>query len=103
MILIIACNTKSKFDLEARPIYHQKQDAILSHVLICFMALIIEKYLELNTKMSLRNVKLLVWRITESHIRDAVTKETFKFISPTTEIMNSPLAPLIRKWKLLPH
>jgi len=93
----------SKFDLEARPIYHQREDAIRSHVLICFVALLIEKYLELNTKMSLRNIRLLVWNITESHIRDMVTKETFKFISPTSEIMNSPLNPLIKKWDLLPH
>jgi transposase len=93
----------SKFDLEARPIYHQKEEAIRSHVLICFVALIIEKYLELITKMSLRNIKLLVWNITESHIRDTITKETFKFSSPTKEIMNSPLAPLIKKWNLLPH
>jgi transposase len=93
----------SKFDLEARPIYHQKEEAIRSHVLICFVALIIEKYLELTTKMSLRNIKLLVWNITEFHIRDTITKEIFKFSSPTTEIMNSPLAPLIKKWNLLPH
>lgn len=93
----------SKFDLEARPIYHQKEDAIRSHVLICFVALVIEKYLELTTKMSLRNIRLLVWNITESHIRDTLTKETFKFISPTSEILTSPLAPLIKKWNLLPH
>lgn len=93
----------SKFDLEARPIYHQKEDAIRSHVLICFVALIIEKYLELTTKMSLRNIRLLVWNITESHIRDTITKETFKFRSPTSEIRNSPLAPLIKEWNLLPH
>jgi hypothetical protein len=93
----------SKFDLEARPIYHQKEDAIRSHVLICFMALLIEKYLELTTHMSLRNIKFLVWNITESNIRDMLTKEIFKFISPTSEIMNSPLNTLIKKWNLLPH
>lgn len=93
----------SKFDLEARPIYHQKEDAIRSHVLICFVALIIEKYLELTTQMSLRNIRTLVWNITTSHIRDTLTKETFKFISPTSEIANSPLGPLIKNWKLLPH
>jgi hypothetical protein len=93
----------SKFDLEARPIYHQKEDAIRSHVLICFVALIIEKYLELTIKISLRSIRTLVWNITESHIRDTMTKETFKFISPTSEIIKSPLAPLIKKWNLLPH
>lgn len=93
----------SKFDLEARPIYHQKEEAIRSHVLICFVALIIEKYLELTTKMSLRSIRTLVWNITESHIRDTLTKETFKFISPTKEILKSPLEPLVKKWKILPH
>jgi len=93
----------SKYDLEARPIYHQKEDAIKSHVLICFLALIIEKYLELTTQMTLRNIRFLVWNITESHIRDNVTRETFKFTSPATELMQSQLALLVRRWKLLPH
>jgi transposase len=93
----------SKFDLEARPIYHFTEDAIRSHILICFIALTVEKYLELTTKMTLRSIRSLVWSITESHIRDTLTKETFKFISPTSEIMNTPLASLIKKWNLLPH
>lgn len=93
----------SKYDLEARPIYHQKEDAIKSHVLICFLALIVEKYLELTTHMTLRNIRLLVWNITESHIRDSVTRETFKFTSPAIVLMQSQLAPLVRRWKLLPH
>ena len=93
----------SKYDLEARPIYHQKEEAIKSHVLICFLALIIEKYLELKTQMTLRSIRVLVWNITESHIRDTVTSETFKFTSPAKELMQSQLAPLVRKWKLLPH
>jgi transposase len=93
----------SKYDLQARPIYHQNEDAIKSHVLICFLALTIEKYLELKTQMTLRNIRLLVWNITESHIRDRITGETFKFTSPAIELMKSQLAPLVKKWKLLPH
>ena len=93
----------SKFDIEARPIYHQKEDAIRSHVLICFVALIIEKYLELTTNLSLRKIRMLVWEITESHIQDSVSKEVYKFSSPKIEIMKSLLGPLIKKWKLLPH
>jgi transposase len=93
----------SKYDLETRPIYHQKEEAIRTHVLICFLALIIEKYLELTTQMSLRNIRLLVWNITESHIRDNVTREIFKFTSPATELIQSKLGSLVKKWKLLPH
>lgn len=93
----------SKFDLQARPIYHQKENAIRSHVLICFVALIIEKYLELSTKLSLREIRFLLWNITNTHIQDRLTKEIFVFRSPTKQIIKSPLAPLISKWKLLPH
>lgn len=93
----------SKFDLEARPIYHSNEEAIRSHVLICFVALIVEKYLELKTKMTLKNVRHLVWDITETHIQDTISKEIFKFTSPKTEIMKSALGVLIKKWDLLPH
>lgn len=93
----------SKYDLEARPIYHRKEDAIRSHVLICFIALIIEKYLEITTNLSLRKIRMLVWDITESHIQDYVTKEVHKFSSPTIEIKKSSLSPLLEEWGLLPH
>lgn len=93
----------SKSDLETRPIFHRKEDAIRSHVLICFVSLIIEKYLELTTKLSLRDIRFLIWNITETHIQDRCTKETFIFRSPTKDIMESPLAKWVKKWKLLPH
>jgi hypothetical protein len=93
----------SKSDLETRPVFHRKQDAIRSHVLICFVALMIEKYLELTTKLSLRDIRFLIWNITETHIQDKLTQEVFVFRSPAKDIMNSPLAKCIKKWKLLPH
>lgn len=94
----------SKFDLQARPIYHRNEDAIRSHVLICFASLIIEKYLELTTKLSLRDIRFLVWNITETHIQDKRSKAIFTFRSPVTEIMQSNIAPLIKMWNLLsPH
>lgn len=93
----------SKTDLQTRPIFHYKEDAIRSHVLICFVALIIEKYLELKTLLSLREIRFLIWSITESHIQDNLTKKTFMFRSPTKEIMESNLRDLIKKWGLLPH
>lgn len=93
----------SKSDLQARPIYHHKEKPIRSHVLICFVALMLEKYLELTTHMSLREIRFLIWNITESHIQDKLTKEIFQFSSPTNEIMKSSLAKLIMQWNLLPH
>jgi hypothetical protein len=93
----------SKNDLQARPIYHQNDNAIRSHILICFVALIIEKYLELNTSLSLRDIRFLVWNITESHIQDKLTKEVFEFRSPINEIIKSPLGKMIKDWGMLPH
>lgn len=93
----------SKFDLQTRPIFHHKEDAIKAHILICFVSLIGEKYLELTTKMSLREIKFLVWNITETHIQDRLTKEKFIFRSPIKELMESPLGLLVKKWNLLPH
>ena len=81
----------SKYDLQARPIYHQKQEAINAHILICFVALMLEKYLELTTKMPLRDIRFLVWNITETHVKDTLTKEIFMFRSPTEKIMKSKI------------
>jgi len=93
----------SKFDLQARPIFHQKEDAIKAHLLICFVALIVEKYLEIRTKSSLRDIRFLVWNVTQTHIQDQLTKEIFSFQSPTKKILESPIADLIKEWKMLPH
>jgi hypothetical protein len=93
----------SKYDLQARPIYHQNHDAIRAHIMICFVALMIEKYLELTTKLSPREIRFLVWDITESHIQDNLTKEIFVFRSPINKIMDSPLAKLVELWGMLPH
>lgn len=93
----------SKTDLETRPIFHHKEDAIRSHILICFVALIIEKYLEISTKLSLQKIRDLIWSVTETHIQDKITKKIFVFPSPYKDIMDSPLAQLVNLWKILPH
>lgn len=46
----------SKNDLQARPIYHHKENPIRSNVLICRVALMLEKYLEFYTHLSLREI-----------------------------------------------
>lgn len=44
----------SKNDLQTRPIFHFKEQPIKLHILICFMALVISKHIELKTKISIR-------------------------------------------------
>lgn len=67
----------SKSDLQARPIYHRNEVAIKSHVLICFMALMMGKYLELKTGMSLKRIRKTLWRVHEAHLRDERTGKVY--------------------------
>lgn len=93
----------SKNDLQTRPIYHRNEDAIRSHILICFVALVLEKFLKLTTYLSLRDIRFLVWNITETHIQDKLTKEIFVFSSPFNKIIDSQLGKFLKNWNLLPH
>jgi len=63
----------SKSDLQARPIYHRNEVTIKSHVLICFMALMMGKYLEIKTGMSLMRIRNALWHVHEVHLRDERT------------------------------
>jgi len=92
----------TKSDLQTRPIFHRQEQAIQAHVLICFTALIIEKYLELTTGMSLRTIKDHLLEVTETIVKDKTTQLTHIFRSPTTKIMKTKLATLIHAWGL-PH
>ncbi len=65
----------AKSDLQTRPIYHVKNKAIQSHLLICFMALAVGTYLELTTKKSLQKILKLTKEAVDVKIRDKITGE----------------------------
>lgn len=65
----------SKTDLVARPMYLHKEDSIKAHLVICFMALAIGKYLELKSGFSLRRVIDLLKQIQDARIINMQTKE----------------------------
>jgi hypothetical protein len=44
----------SKSDLQTRPIFHFKEQPIKLHILICFMALVISKHIEIKAGVSIR-------------------------------------------------
>jgi transposase len=44
----------SKNDLQTRPIFHFKEEPIKLHILICFLALVVSKHIELKTEVSIR-------------------------------------------------
>ena len=65
----------SKSDLRARPIFHHTHDAIKAHVLICFMALMVGKYIEIKIGYSLRKIRDLLWQVQEVYLYDPMTKQ----------------------------
>ncbi|MFZ4400536.1 MAG: IS1634 family transposase [Bacteroidales bacterium] len=88
----------SKNDLQTRPIFHFKEEPIKLHILICFMALVISKHIELQTGVSIRKFIDESKRIIDGEILNNITKKivTIK-AKPTQKMME-----LITKLKL-PH
>ena len=64
----------SKSDLKARPIFHNKEQAIKTHILICFMALAIAKYIEIKTQKSIKSVIKELKKVTDARIYDKIRK-----------------------------
>ena len=65
----------SKSDLKARPIFHSKQQTIEAHILICFMALAISKYIEIKSQKSIKAVTKLLKKTTDARIFDQINKK----------------------------
>lgn len=75
----------AKNDLEARPIYHFKKKTVLSHILICFMALAVCKYIELKTKTSIKRTVQKLLSVVDAKILDTITGEITTMKSPIPE------------------
>lgn len=71
----------AKSDIVTRPIFHYKADAVRAHVLICFVALVIGKYLERHTNLSIKKIIDTLWLVTDATIRDTSTQEIFRLRS----------------------
>ncbi|MFW8567398.1 IS1634 family transposase, partial [Orrella sp. 11846] len=63
----------SKSDLKTRPIFHHTEDSIRAHVLICFMALMVGKLIEIKTGRSIKRIRDAIWSVQEAHVRDTQT------------------------------
>ncbi len=87
----------SKSDLKARPIFHNKEQAIKTHILICFMALAIAKYIEIKTQKSIKSVIKELKRVTDARIYDKIGKREI--------VMRSKMSDEIKKFleMISPH
>ncbi|MDP3684969.1 MAG: IS1634 family transposase [Ignavibacteria bacterium] len=74
----------AKSDLEIRPIFHFKQQTIEVHLLICFMALAICKYMEIKTGKSTRQIVKILKSITDARIKNTLNGEEITMRSKIT-------------------
>jgi transposase len=85
----------SKTDLKTRPIFHYTHDAIKAHVLTCFMALMIGKFLEIKTGLSLRHIRDILWNVHEAHIKDTLTGKRITLQSNLENFNKSNLSKVV--------
>lgn len=65
----------SKNDLEARPVYHFKKQAIIAHILICVTALAVLKWIEISTQKSARYVVNQLKEVSDGRVLNLVTNK----------------------------
>lgn len=87
----------SKSDLQTRPIFHFKEDPIKLHLLICFMALVTAKHIELKTNTSIRNFIQQGKRITDARLNNKITGEELRIRAKLTP----EITEILRKLNLL--
>jgi len=74
----------AKSDLASRPVFHYKNQAVRSHILICFTALMFSKYLEIKTKLPIKQVIDSIWNVTETKLFNKITNTTILLQSEVT-------------------
>ena len=77
----------AKSDLEARPIFHHKENSIRNHLLICFTAVSLSVYLELKHSQSIGSIVNVLKSITDAKILNKATgKVIHSRVKKTKEI-----------------
>ncbi len=77
----------SKNDLQTRPIFHFKEEPIKLHLLICFVALVVSKHIELQTFVSIRKFIHEAKRVTDAQLKNKITGDIFRIRAELTPIM----------------
>lgn len=82
------CFRVSKSDIRVRPIYHWTSERIHAHVAICFLALLMERYLEhqlavrRHVTLSAKEIKNALLHVNSTLIRDKASGALYRFPSP---------------------
>ena len=65
----------SKHDLKTRPVFHFKEQPIRLHILICFMALAVSKYVEIKSEISIQSFVSICKNITDAKLLDKINNK----------------------------
>lgn len=84
----------AKSDLETRPIFHFKEDPIKLHLLICFLALVISKHIEIKTGLSIRRFNTEAKKVTDAKMLNKLTRKEVIVKGKITEIAEGLLLKL---------
>lgn len=68
----------SKHDLQTRPIFHFREEPIQLHILICFMALVVSKHIEIKADISIRAFLTHCKKITDARLLNRITKKEIR-------------------------
>jgi transposase len=85
----------SKSDLQTRPIFHFKEQPIKLHILICFMALVISKHIELKAGVSVRKFLDESKKIVDGQILNEMTNKIITVKAEPTQKMKDIMQRLI--------
>ncbi|MCZ2223906.1 MAG: IS1634 family transposase [Chitinophagales bacterium] len=82
----------AKSDLETRPIFHFKEEPIKLHLLICFMALVLSKHIELKTGSSIKHFITECKKVTDTRMLNTITQRELivkgKMTNTVTEFLS---------------
>jgi transposase len=67
----------TKSDLKARPMFHHLEESIRAHLLICFLALTMSKFMEIKTGLSLQRIIELLRSTGEAIVKDEASGQEF--------------------------
>jgi Transposase DDE domain len=87
----------SKSDLQARPIFHYKEEPIKLHLLICFMALVVSRHIELRTGLSIRKFIHECKKVTDARLKNKLTGKENRIRANHTQTTTE----ILRKFDLL--
>jgi hypothetical protein len=85
----------SKSDLQTRPIFHFKEQPIKLHILICFMALVISKHIELKAGVSVRKFLDESKKIVDGQILNEMTNKIITVKAEPTQKMKDIMQKLL--------